>query len=213
MQLLTNPLAIHPMFLTLKRHAERRGNRFVIALAMLALLIGACATSPDTAPGTDPAVDVGVDVDSRTEPAGQQEQAPVECSGPGCYIIIVNDSWLMATRHDGTAWDADGSLPEPYVALALNGKPLGTTTTLTEAQLLHYASIGAYRARWNEAVSTVELHVGDVLSVIAYDAQERYVLGTCELTLTATNLAAGQIACLGPAADAASLYFTIVPNA
>lgn len=198
---------IHPMLFTLKRYVQRRGNRFVIALATLAVLLSACVTSPDVGADvdTDTSVDVAGAIGTRAEPAS----TPVECSGADCYMVIVNDSWIPATRASGAAWDADGSLPEPYVALSLNGHPLGTTTTLTESQLLHYASIGAYRARWNEAVSTVDLHTGDVLHIEAYDAQERYSLGKCDLTITAQWLAAGQIACVQ---DAASLYITFASN-
>lgn len=146
--------------------------------------------------GGDPTV--GLDGVSDIEAIAVPPVVPVVCVND-CYTITIDRSYFY--------------VPEPALSVSavLNGQPIGMTTSLDESQLIMYPD-GLYLARWDQAIATVSLHVGDSMFVGLYSGGSSLV-ARCDLTLVDPYLnnpnhpSSNQIACYE---DVASIYLTFI---
>ena len=103
-----------------------------------------------------------------------------------CFKVSAYAAYIPSVRPTGATWDADGTGPDPYGVIYLNGEEIGRTTTLVGLPRQPSGPVG-YFAFWDQAVAGVVLHVGDRIDSAAYD-DSGYLILECGYALTALML-------------------------
>lgn len=105
------------------------------------------------------------------------------------YVITIADAAIPPTKPDGSAWDPDGSAPDPFAVLSLDGRALGTTTVVHDSLL----------PVWRQTTAPTVVPAGGLLrvDVIDKDAVSDDGVLTCTWELTADLLHAGFARCAG----------------
>lgn len=142
-------------------------------LAGMVLVLAGCSTSGGGAGGGDDVTD--------PEVFGR------------AWTFTVESATITATKSDGTAWDGDGSPPDPFVKVMLNGGLIATTPELEDTRT----------PSWDFATNPVVIQAGDSLSLAIFDGDvlSDDTIGTgCPITLDAAFVNAGGATCTGPQA-------------
>jgi hypothetical protein len=112
------------------------------------------------------------------------------CSGPDCFTVIAHDSAYSALRPDGQPWDPDGSLPDPYAIIRLNGIEIGRTAI--SSRVGAFSNGSGILARWDEVVGAVYLHDGDQLIADTLD-DLGYLVHRCLFVVRSQVLITGSV--------------------
>ena len=96
-----------------------------------------------------------------------------------------------ADRADGTAWDSDGSPPDPYAKVYYNDNLITTTQVVSDS----------FTANWDDALPPFTINRGDTFRADAYDSDPigdgDFIL-SCpgqDVEIAADALRAGSIDC------------------
>jgi hypothetical protein len=115
------------------------------------------------------------------------------------WTITVASSTVAPTEPDGTAWDSDGSAPDPYAKVYYNDALLTTTPNISNS----------YTATWDDVLPPFTIDRGDKLRVEEYDSDpigDGDLILICpgeDVEVQADELRAGEIMC----SDAGSTLF------
>ncbi len=106
------------------------------------------------------------------------------------WAITIESVHVAATEPDGTAWDLDGSPPDPYGDVFFRGNQVGTTQK----------SDNSFDATWDYALPTNVIQQGDTFWVEVYDSDDigKDTILICpgqDAQVAATDLRAGEMAC------------------
>lgn len=129
-----------------------------------------CRVSSDEEP-----VDSCTDSNICICPEDVQTRDDVNCSGsceealPGTYLIVVQEASIPATKPSGSAWDIDGSDPDPFVELSVGGDSSMTSTKMN-----------TMTPSWGESAE-VDLSLGDSMEFTVWDRDsvDHDEVGTC----------------------------------
>lgn len=85
---------------------------------------------------------------------------PGEPSGPGEASLTIENAVVPAMEADGSPWDADGSAPDVYAEVLLNGDEVFSTS-----------HVSSFTPHWAEDAGVVVSN-GDTLRVLLWDADD-----------------------------------------
>ena len=115
------------------------------------------------------------------------------------YRFGVYDATFATTDGNGQAWDVDGSAPDPFFTVSING-----TLVVTSSKIDNVFSF-----TWNEASNPTVLAAGSTVTFDFYDSDVAVdeLIASCEFSpLTADRLHAGQVQCVGSQIAATLLF-------
>jgi hypothetical protein len=107
------------------------------------------------------------------------------------WQITVASSTVSQSEPDGTAWDIDGSPPDPYAKVYFDDNEISTTSTVSDS----------FTATWDDVIQPMVIVKGDKLRVEEYDADtfgDGDAILVCpgpEIEISADALRAGMIEC------------------
>ena len=107
------------------------------------------------------------------------------------WTFTVVSASISTTKADGTPWDADGSAPDPFAKMYLDGVLVGTTPELEDT----------FTPTWSYAPAPIVIEAGSDLSLDLIDSDvldDDVIFSGCDVALTSNVAAAGGAACTGP---------------
>lgn len=106
------------------------------------------------------------------------------------WTFTIESATITPTKADGTDWDGDGSPPDPFVKVMLDGTLIGTTPELEDTRT----------PTWNYSTNPVVIHAGQTLSLAAFDSDvlaNDSIGAGCPIALDAAFVNAGGATCTG----------------